>query len=92
MKLSVKAGKLDFSDSLLLFLTMPETVEKKEEIYKADPFTFVFRELDLIHREVREVKDDIKRLENKIDKLYLLVISILIAIVAFLIKQFFFKA
>ncbi|GAB5046946.1 hypothetical protein [Thermodesulfovibrio sp. TK110] len=36
---------------------MPEVKEKPEEIiYRADPFTFVFRELDLLHAEIREIK------------------------------------
>ena len=41
---------------------MASEVEKKEEIvYKADPFAFVFRELDLMHNEIREVKVELRQ-------------------------------
>ncbi|NCO67658.1 MAG: hypothetical protein COY75_07820 [Nitrospirae bacterium CG_4_10_14_0_8_um_filter_41_23] len=38
----------------------PETEKKEEIVYKADPFAFIFRELDLMHNEIREVKVEIK--------------------------------
>ncbi len=82
---------------------MPQTEEKKTEekreeyLYRADPFTFVFRELDLIHGEIREIKAELvlinKRFDDinkRIDRLYLIVILNLMGIVAFLIKTFFF--
>lgn len=89
---------------------MPQTEEKKTEekreeyLYRADPFTFVFRELDLIHSEIREIKaeltnvnkrfDDVNKrfddVNKRIDRLYIIVILNLMGIVAFLIKTFFF--
>ncbi len=48
---------------------MAPEVEKKEEIvYKADPFAFVFRELDLIHTDVREIKAELVNVNNNINK------------------------
>jgi hypothetical protein len=39
----------------------PQTEEKKEEVlYRADPLTFIFRELDLMRSEIREFKSDTK--------------------------------
>jgi len=39
----------------------PQTEEKKEDIlYKADPLTFIFRELDLMRSEMREFKSETK--------------------------------
>ncbi|MFN3739558.1 MAG: hypothetical protein ACK4TF_02645 [Thermodesulfovibrionales bacterium] len=81
---------------------MPQAEEKKEDyIYRADPFTFVFRELDLIHGEIREIKAELglinksldsmnESVNKRIDRLYLIVILNLMGIVAFLIKTFFF--
>jgi peptidoglycan hydrolase CwlO-like protein len=41
---------------------MLETGEYKTQYeIKADPFTFVFRELDTIHRDITELKADINR-------------------------------
>ncbi|BCB95964.1 hypothetical protein JZK55_08860 [Dissulfurispira thermophila] len=47
---------------------MPEAIEQKTYEFKADPFAFVFRELDIIHREIIELKTDIKELDKKFDK------------------------
>ncbi len=77
---------------------MPQTEEKREEVlYRADPFTFVFRELDLIHGEIREIKGELanmnKRIDDvhkRLDRLYIIVILNLMGILAFLIKGFFF--
>lgn len=84
----------------------PQTEEKKEEVlYRADPLTFIFRELDLMRGEIREFKSDTKeefaninkRIDSfmidtnkRLDRLYIIVILNLIGIVAFLIKGFFF--
>ena len=37
-----------------------ETRPREEIVYKADPFAFIFRELDLMHNEIREVKGELK--------------------------------
>ena len=47
---------------------MPQTEEKKEEVlYRADPFTFVFRELDLIHGDIREIKGELAEVDRRFD-------------------------
>jgi t-SNARE complex subunit (syntaxin) len=46
----------------------PETEKKEEIVYKADPFAFIFRELDLIHNEVREIKAELVNVNNNINK------------------------
>ncbi len=47
----------------------PQTEEKKEDIlYKADPLTFIFRELDLIRAEIRDFKSEIKEEFANINK------------------------
>ena len=46
---------------------MSETIEQKTYEFKADPFTFVFRELDILHREIIELKTDIKEIDKKFD-------------------------
>lgn len=49
---------------------MPQTEEKREEIiYRADPFILVFRELDLIHGEIREIKADLATINKSFDDL-----------------------
>jgi len=49
---------------------MSPEVEKKEEIvYKADPFAFLFRELDLMHNEIREIKGELVNLNKRIDSM-----------------------
>ncbi|MBI4690305.1 MAG: hypothetical protein HY754_08585 [Nitrospirae bacterium] len=49
---------------------MATDVEKKEEIvYKADPFAFLFRELDLMHNEIREVKGELVTINKRIDSM-----------------------
>lgn len=94
---------LDTGANIVVIWAMPQTEEKKTEekreeyLYRADPFTFVFRELDLIHNEIREIKTELtnvnKRFDDvnkRIDRLYIIVILNLMGIVAFLIKTFFF--
>jgi len=44
-----------------------EPQRQEETIYRADPFTFVFRELDLIREDIREIKSEIKRMNERID-------------------------
>lgn len=46
----------------------PETEKKEEIVYKADPFAFIFRELDLMHNEIREVKVELVNVNNNINK------------------------
>lgn len=82
-----------------------DTRPREELVYKADPFAFLFRELDLMHNEIREIKGELKTgldatnkridsmndsINKRFDKLYLIVILNLIGIVSFLIKEFFF--
>ncbi|GAB4419518.1 MAG: hypothetical protein OHK0032_15400 [Thermodesulfovibrionales bacterium] len=46
----------------------PQAEEKKEEVlYRADPFTFIFRELDLIHGEIREIKGELANVNKRFD-------------------------
>ena len=45
----------------------PETEKKEEIVYKADPFAFLFRELDLMHNEIREVKGELVNVNKRID-------------------------
>ncbi len=47
-----------------------KTEEKREEyLYRADPFTFVFRELDLIHGEIREIKAELGLINKRFDSM-----------------------
>ncbi len=46
----------------------PETEKKEEIVYKADPFAFLFRELDLMHGDVREIKAELVNVNNNINK------------------------
>jgi len=46
----------------------PETEKKEEIVYKADPFAFIFRELDLMHNDVREIKAELVNVNNNINK------------------------
>ncbi len=47
---------------------MAEGAEKKEEVvYKADPFAFIFRELDIIHADVREIKAELININKRLD-------------------------
>ena len=49
---------------------MAQTEEKREEIlYRADPFTFIFRELDLMHGEIREIKAELANVNKRFDEL-----------------------
>lgn len=54
---------------------MPQTEEKKTEekreeyLYRADPFTFVFRELDLIHGDIREIKSELSLINKRLDSM-----------------------
>lgn len=47
----------------------PETEKKEEFVYKADPFAFLFRELDLMHNEIREVKGELAAINKRIDSM-----------------------
>jgi len=78
-----------------------EPQRHEEIVYRADPFTFIFRELDLIREDIRGLREEIKRINERIDhlnsevnkrldRLFLLVIINLLGIVAFLIKVLFF--
>ena len=84
---------------------------KEEVVYRIDPFSIIFRELDLLHSEIREIKSEISFLHKRIDetnkridetnlridelardinrrldKLFLVVIINLVAIIGFLLK------
>ncbi|MFZ8831173.1 MAG: coiled-coil domain-containing protein [Thermodesulfobacteriaceae bacterium] len=88
----------------------PET-NREEVVYRIDPFSIIFRELDLLHSEIREIKSEISFLHKRIDetnkridetnlridelardinrrldKLFLVVIINLVAIIGFLLK------
>jgi len=77
----VKLGNdIDKHKSFLYHSIMaPETEKKEEIVYKADPFAFVFRELDLMHNEIREVKVELKTgldaTNKRIDDLYKFIIT-----------------
>jgi len=45
-----------------------EPQRQEEIIYRADPFTFIFRELDLMREDIRELKDEVKRLNARIEE------------------------
>jgi SMC interacting uncharacterized protein involved in chromosome segregation len=84
---------------------------REEVVYRIDPFSIIFRELDLLHSEIREIKSEISFLHKRIDetnkridetnlridelardinrrldKLFLVVIINLVAIIGFLLK------
>jgi len=40
----------------------------KEVVYRIDPFSIIFRELDLIHSEIREIKSEIVLLHQRVDE------------------------
>jgi len=74
---------------------------REEVVYRIDPFSIIFRELDLLHSEIREIKSEISFLHKRIDetnkridelardinrrldKLFLVVIINLVAIIGF---------
>lgn len=64
---------LDTGADIVVIWAMPQTEEKKTEekreeyLYRADPFTFVFRELDLIHNEIREIKAELTNVNKRFD-------------------------
>ncbi len=64
---------LDIKNNPVVIWGMPQTEEKKieekkeEYVYRADPFTFVFRELDLLHGEVREIKNELANVNKRFD-------------------------
>jgi SMC interacting uncharacterized protein involved in chromosome segregation len=83
----------------------PQSESNREEVvYRIDPFSIIFRELDLLHSEIREIKSEISFLHKRIDetnlridelardinrrldKLFLVVIINLVAIIGFLLK------
>jgi peptidoglycan hydrolase CwlO-like protein len=77
---------------------------REEVVYRIDPISIIFRELDLLHSEIREIKSEISFLHKRIDetnkridelardinrrldKLFLVVIINLVAIIGFLLK------
>jgi len=61
---------LDRQINIIVIWGMPQAEEKKdreEVLYRADPFTFVFRELDLIHAEIREIKAELADFNRRFD-------------------------
>ena len=73
----VKLGNdIDKHKSFLYHSIMaPETEKKEEIVYKADPFAFIFRELDLMHNELREVRVELINVNKRIDDLYKFIIT-----------------
>ncbi len=51
---------------IILFME-PERKEREEIVYKADPFTFVFRKLDIIHTDIREIKGELAEFRKRFD-------------------------
>jgi len=45
-----------------------EPQRQEEIVYRVDPFTFIFRELDLVREDIRELKDEVKRLNARIEE------------------------
>jgi len=41
---------------------------REEVVYRIDPFSIIFRELDLLHSEIREIKSEISFLHRRIDE------------------------
>jgi hypothetical protein len=98
----------------------PES-NRGEVVYRIDPFSIIFRELDLLHSEIRELKSEIsflhkridetnnridemniridetnkridelaRNINRRLDKLYLVVIINLVAILGFFVKDYF---
>ena len=47
----------------------PQSEPNREEVvYRIDPFSIIFRELDLLHSEIREIKSEISFLHKRIDE------------------------
>jgi peptidoglycan hydrolase CwlO-like protein len=47
----------------------PQSEPNREEVvYRIDPFSIIFRELDLLHSEIREIKSEISFLHRRIDE------------------------
>jgi len=44
-----------------------EPQRHEEIVFRADPFTFVFRELDLTKEDIREIKNETKRINERIN-------------------------
>jgi uncharacterized coiled-coil DUF342 family protein len=92
-------------------MSLQSEPNRAEVVYRIDPFSIIFRELDLLHSEIREIKSEISFLHRRIDetnkridetnlridelardinrrldKLFLVVIINLVAIIGFLLK------
>ena len=95
-------------------MSLQSEPNREEVVYRIDPFSIIFRELDLLHSEIREIKSEISFLHRRIDetnkridetnlridelardinrrldKLFLVVIINLVAIIGFFIKDCF---
>jgi len=47
----------------------PQSEPNREEVvYRIDAFSIIFRELDLLHSEIREIKSEISFLHKRIDE------------------------
>jgi hypothetical protein len=47
----------------------PQSEPNREEVvYRIDPFSIIFRELDLLHSGIREIKSEISFLRKRIDE------------------------
>ena len=43
-------------------------LNREEVVYRIDPFSIIFRELDLLHSEIRKIKSEISFLHKRIDE------------------------
>jgi len=43
-------------------------LNREEVVYRIDPISIIFRELDLLHSEIREIKSEISFLHKRIDE------------------------
>jgi SMC interacting uncharacterized protein involved in chromosome segregation len=49
-------------------MSLQSEPNREEVVYRIDPFSIIFRELDLLHSEIREIKSEISFLHKRIDE------------------------